>query len=71
MPVFKHVEYKIVCDECLADLSDYVPAKNKAQAVRRIKKDYGISLVYNEYLCENCTQKKYGIQSTNQEATAS
>lgn len=58
MAVIEHKEYKIICDNCAADVTEWWPAKNKTQAVRIARQDYGKPFKRGSQLCDECEQSE-------------
>lgn len=61
MAVLKHTEFKVVCDNCFSNITDWFEAKNKTQATKIAKKETGKDLVRGRQLCDNCQSN---IEST-------
>lgn len=54
--ILKHTEYKVVCDGCWLDMTDYIPA-TKAQ-VRRYAKKNGVKFgLKDACLCDGCLKE--------------
>lgn len=55
--IVKHVEYKIVCDKCYSDITDW-QNRTRNEAVYEARKD-GFKIKPNGFcLCEECQKEK-------------
>lgn len=55
MPVIKHVEFKIVCDECYSNITDYMAMqKTKAKTVKELEIKNNVHKKGKKYLCLEC-----------------
>jgi len=54
MAVIKHLEFKVICDNCLSDITDWFEAKNKTQALKIAKAEHNKPFVRGKQFCEDC-----------------
>ncbi|MEM1219596.1 MAG: hypothetical protein AAGH79_11810 [Bacteroidota bacterium] len=54
MAIIEHKEYKIICDNCGSDVTEYVPGRNKTDALRYFKAEYKKEFKRGSQLCEEC-----------------
>ena len=54
MAVITHIEYKIICDNCGGDVTEWCPARNKTEAVKIARHDYGKPFKRGSQYCEEC-----------------
>lgn len=54
MAIIKHIEYKIICDNCKSDVTSWSPSRNKKEALAIAKKNYGKPFVNGKQFCEEC-----------------
>jgi len=52
--IFKHTEYKISCDGCYTDITDYTPAEN-VKDFKAYCRQMGIN--HKKHICESCELK--------------
>ena len=54
MAVIKHTEFKIICDNCGGDVTEWTPGKNKADAVKYARREYNKPFKRGSQFCEEC-----------------
>lgn len=54
MAIIKHEEFKMICDNCFNDISDWSPAKNATHAARQIRLDFKKEFKRGRQFCERC-----------------
>lgn len=56
MAVIKHTEFKIICDNCGSDVTEWSEARNKTQAVKIARREYGKPFIRGKQFCEHCEE---------------
>lgn len=68
MAIIKYTEYKIICDICYYDVSDYHEnIGGQLKTVRHIKKSEGIKTYKGMFLCEICKKLMIEAKETEKE----
>lgn len=67
MPIFKHTEFKAVCEVCMEDLTDYIHAETKREAIRKFKA-LGVIKTGRVYLCDSCREANKEDRETRRPA---
>ena len=57
MAVIKHIEYKIICDNCSYDVTEWHHAKTKAIAVKELEQKHGKKFKPEKTFCEECEKE--------------
>lgn len=59
MPILKHTEYKIICENCKDCLTDWISANNQAKAIKKLDlraRQNGGKKYKNRWFCNACYQ---------------
>lgn len=58
MATLKHTEYKIICDGCYCNLTDYYVARTAREAIKHLEKKHGQKFKAGESFCEQCKDEQ-------------
>lgn len=56
MAIIEHKEYKVICDNCGSDVTLYIVAENKTDALKQHRFETGLPLKRGSQFCEECRE---------------